>query len=266
MQSVGRSRRLGRRYVALERFAALARFSRVLWTAAAAPWRLSRDEIDVGTAAAVTSVALVMVGLACTALTGFTTTRIGTGSTLLLGAVAVVFESTSIGAAGHRRRGRLLVACSGPLIPGLMMLFAALAYLGLTGFWYPFWTSAPFRMVVVTILVAMPLWTVYVLVAARSRDGWLAAIGGPLAAVGAGLLALQLLVPDWAGVLRFLDRPLNVAPATDTMVFALRNYAGVSLEPGGRLWMTGAVLLAVGYALSLNSSWSRPQPDSGTDR
>ena len=52
-------------------------------------------------------------------------------------------------------------------------------------------------------------------------------------------------------VLRALDRPLNFAPATDTMLFALRTYAGVSLEVGGWLLLPGAALLVAGIVLSL---------------
>jgi hypothetical protein len=62
---------------------------------------------------------------------------------------------------------------------------------------------------------------------------------------------LSIVLPDWTVILRSLDRPLNVAPATDTMVFALRTYAGVSLDIGKKSFAAGAMLLATGYGIRL---------------
>lgn len=107
-----------------------------------------------------------------------------------------------------------------------------------------------FRVTVVTILLAMPLWTMYAMWAARPAGGFARRVGGSLVAAGMGLLAATAFLPDWMDVLRFLDRPLNLAPATETMLIALRTYVGVSLEAGGRAWVVGALLLAVGMALS----------------
>jgi hypothetical protein len=61
------------------------------------------------------------------------------------------------------------------------------------------------------------------------------------------------MLPDWVAVLRFLDRPLNFAPATDTMVFALRTYAGVSLDVAPISWIVGTLLLTVGYIVSVRA-------------
>ena len=92
------------------------------------------------------------------------------------------------------------------------------------------------------------------MLAARVVDGWRATVAGCFAAIGAGLLVANALLPGWADALRFLDRPLNFAPATETMVFALRNYAGVSLGLGGPTWMTGLLLLVMGVGYTL---WMR---------
>jgi hypothetical protein len=69
------------------------------------------------------------------------------------------------------------------------------------------------------------------------------------AAAGAGLLTLTFLLPDWIDVLRSLDRPLNSAPATETMLFALRTYAGVHLDISRESYVVGALLDAGGYVL-----------------
>lgn len=71
-----------------------------------------------------------------------------------------------------------------------------------------------------------------------------------MAAAGAALLGLTAVLPDWTDILRFLDRPLNFAPATETMVIALRTYVGVSFEPGALPWVCGALLVTCGLALS----------------
>ena len=74
------------------------------------------------------------------------------------------------------------------------------------------------------------LWTMCLMLAAHTLHGWRGRLGGIIAVAGACLVALAALLPDWVDVLRSLDRPLNVAPATETMLFALRTYAGVSLD------------------------------------
>ena len=61
------------------------------------------------------------------------------------------------------------------------------------------------------------------------------------------------LSPDWVNMLRSLDRPLNFAPATETMLFALRTYAGVSLDIGRASYLMGALLLASGFAIWFRS-------------
>jgi hypothetical protein len=93
------------------------------------------------------------------------------------------------------------------------------------------------------------LWTVYVMVEVRGTGGWRGQAAGLLMATGAGLLGLTILLPDWVDVLRSLDRPLNFAPATETMLFALRTYAGVSLDISRESYLVGAAMLASGYGL-----------------
>ena len=73
-------------------------------------------------------------------------------------------------------------------------------------------------------------------------------------------MALTFLFPDWIDLLRFLDRPLNFAPATETMRFALRTYVGagnlaVPLRGIG-------VLLAAAGCLLWRRSIIRAQPSN----
>ena len=225
------------------------------------PTSLRRGDFEAGMAAALTAFVLVLAGLFVAILTAFTTARTSAAPVVLLGIVALTFESTRA-RAPRGTRGGLLIACAASLIPGLMVLFASLAYLGPLGFWYSFWTSSIFRVVWITTVLATGLWMSSAMIAVRLIDGWRAAVGSAVAAAGAGLLALYLLLPDWVQILRALNRPLNVAPATDTMIFALRNYAGVNLDPGARLWLTGGCLLAAGYAMvALAAARRRPSPE-----
>ena len=139
-----------------------------------------------------------------------------------------------------------------------------IAYASPLGFWYRFWISPIFRAVVVTTGLSMALWTVYAMLASHAVDGWRGRVGGCLAAAGAGFVTLSFLMPGWVDVLRSLDRPLNVAPATETMLFALRTYAGVSLGVGKVPYIIGGLMLVAGYSLWLRevlrirSSPSRP--------
>ena len=74
------------------------------------------------------------------------------------------------------------------------------------------------------------------MVDARGQSPWRTHAGALLAATGAGLLGLTILLPDWVDVLRSLDRPLNFAPATETMLFALRTtQASVSTSAAKRM-------------------------------
>jgi hypothetical protein len=243
----------GQRWPALANLPGLASVSRLTWTAAVTPWRLVREPVDIERSAAVSLLAIVLVGLLVATLTSFTTASTVTDSALFVAVVALVFESTAIGVAGRQGRGRLLVASVGPLLPGVILLLTLIAYFGPLGFWYRFWTSPIFRIVVITTGLAMALWTGYMMLAAHAVGGWRGRAGGCLAAAGAGFLTLTALLPGWADVLKSLDRPLNVAPATDTMLFALRTYAGVSLGVGNAPWVIGGLMLAAGYTLWLRS-------------
>ncbi|MGH9161979.1 MAG: hypothetical protein ACRD2X_18585 [Vicinamibacteraceae bacterium] len=232
----------------------LARVGHVAWTTAVTPWRLAREPRDLPSSIAVAAFGLVLVGFLVSALTGFASVSVGARSLLLIGVIGVTFETTAIGIAGREGRGRLLVAVVGPLMPGLIVLLALVAYRGPVAFWYWFWIVPLFRVSVLTILLAMLLWTAYAMLAARTPDAWRRRIGGSLAAAGAGLLTLAILLPNWVDVLRFLDRPLNLAPATQTMLFALQTYAGVDLDAGRLPWVIGTLLLVGGYALSARAT------------
>ena len=240
---------LARRWRRLERVPWFLRTARLMWTSAATPWLLAGGPIDVSSSVAVTTLTLVLVGVLVGLLTGFTTIRVAANAPLLLAIVAVAFESTAIGAGGRQGRGRLLVAPIGPLLPGLIFLFALIAYLGPIGFWYGFWTSPMVRVAFLTVLLSTPLWTLYVMFAAQTIDSTLGRIGASLAAAGVALLTLTALLPDWMTALRSLDRPLNFAPATDTMLFALHTYVGVNLNIGVPALALGAALIVSGYGL-----------------
>jgi hypothetical protein len=232
---------------------AFARIARLTFTAAVTPWRLVREPVDIESSAAVSLLAMSLVAMLAATLTSFTTTAIVIYSPLLVAVVAIAFESTAIGHAGRLGRGRLLVASVGPLMPGIILLFVLIAYASPIGFWYHFWISPIFRTVVVTTGVTMALWTGYMMLASHAVDGWRGRVGGCLAAAGAGCLTLSALLPGWLDVLRSLDRPLNVAPATETMLFALRTYVGVSLGMGNVPYVVGGLMLAAGYLLCLRS-------------
>ena len=64
---------------------------------------------------------LLLIGFLAATLTAFTVGWIGVGVILLFGIVALTFEASAF-ATGRHRRGRLLVASTGPLLPGLMVL------------------------------------------------------------------------------------------------------------------------------------------------
>ena len=228
----------------------------LMWTTAVAPWRLSGESVNLRPAMTVAGLALASIGFLAGTLTGFAAPWIEAGSVLLFAVVAVAFESTADHTSRTQGRGRLLVASLGPLIPGTMILLSLIAYAGPLGFWYRFWTSPIFQVVVVTIVVAMALWAGAVILVVRLLEGWRAPMAGWLTAVGAGLLVLTTLLPAWPVALRSLDSPLNLAPATDTMLFALQTYAGVHLEPGG-LFYAAALLLAAGFMARLKSSRER---------
>jgi hypothetical protein len=227
-------------------------------TVAHVPWRLPNTSVELWAAAALTASSLLVVGFLTGTLTGFTTPWTAVGSSILVAVVALAFQGAAPLGAGRGSRGRLLVAAVGPLIPGGLIVLGILAYLGPLGFWYWFWTFPVFRVVYLTTLFATIFWTAYVMAAVRAPDGWHAAFGGPLAAMGAGLVAVTALLPHWTVALRSLDRPLNLAPATDTMLFALETYAGVNLDVHTVSYAFGGVLLACGYSM-----WLRPGGRAG---
>ena len=177
------------------------------------------------------------------------------GTGIVISAFAVTFAFTAMGAHPGTRGRRLLIAAVGPLLPIAMFLLAALAVGGPLGFWYWFWMSRPFRVALLTVTIATVPWTVYTMYAARLGDRWPARIGGMLAAVGSAIVSLFALFPNWVDALRLLNRPLNIAPATETMLFALRTYAGVNIHPRTQILMLGALLVVCGVALCLR--WPR---------
>jgi hypothetical protein len=238
----------------------LARLGSVAWIAGFAPWRLAHEPPDVRSFMVVTALGLVLVGFLAGAFAGFTTAWISAGLFFVIGSVGLALESTAIRNPVAGARGRLVLAAVGPLIPGSIVLLALVAYLGPLGFWYAFWTSPAFRVTAVTTLIAMMLWTAYGMFAARPGVGWHGRFGGSLVAAGAGLLAMTAVLPNWLDVLRFLDRPLNFAPATETMLFALGTYVGVNLDAGALPWILGTLLLATGVALSRLASGQAREP------
>ena len=104
----------------------------------------------------------------------------------------------------------------------------------------------------VAIVSAMFLWTGYVLFAVRVLGNWHAEAAGCLTAAGAALLVIALMMPEWPAALRSLDRPLNLAPATETMLFALQTYVGLRLHFGGSAFV-GVLLLAGGVLMKVRS-------------
>ena len=228
-----------------------SRIGRLTRTVATTPWRLRSERVDLASSVAVTMLALLLVGLLAGTFTGFATVWTSAGLPLLVGIVVLAFASTPQRAA--EERGRLLAASVGPLLSGVIVLFAVMTYVGPLGFWYSFWTSSIFRVALVTFVLTVLLWTVYVMLEVRRDEGWQGHTGGILAAAGAGLLGLTAVLPDWVNTIRSLDRPLNFAPATETMLFALRTYAGVSLDIGRASYLIGALLLASGYAIWFRS-------------
>jgi hypothetical protein len=236
-----------RRRDSRSRIDAVRSLARLTWIAVVAPWRLATETVDLRIASAVTALALLIVGFLMGTLTGFASPWVEAGSVLVVAVVAVAFESTASAAFERQGRGRLLLAAVAPLVPGAIVLLAVIAYASPLGFWYWFWTSPVFRVVFVSIVVATAVWAVTVIVAVRVLEGWHGSIAGWLTAVGAGLLVLTALLPEWPVALRSLDRPLNVAPATTTMLFALQTYAGAHIKLGG-LFYLAALLLAAGYA------------------
>ena len=240
---------LGRGFIAsATRPGRLKRSCTLMWTAAMTPWRLAAEPRDVRSSVLVTSIALLVAALLVWLLISFTTIWPAAGFLVFFASVALAFEGTAAHATATR--GRLLVAASAPVIPGLIVLLALTAYFGPVGFWFRLWTSSAFRIAFLTIVLATILWTAYVMFISRN-DGWHGRLGGWMAAAGAGLLSLTALLPDLTDVLRSLNRPLNLAPATDTMLFALQTYVGVDTRMSPASWGIGACLLVGGYLLSL---------------
>jgi hypothetical protein len=230
-----------------------SRMSRLMRMTALAPWRLGRTEageVDLRSTLAVSVISLVAVGFITATLTGFAAPEIGAASAMLIGMVALVFEGVATWPTGNHR-GRLLVATLGSMLPASAIVLGAIAYLGPLGVWYWFWMLPAFRVALLTIGLAAAMWTAFVLLAMQAGHGWRGRVAGMLSAAGVVLVVLGILLPDWGVALRALDRPLNFAPATDTMLFALRTYAAVNLEFGRGFSLFGAALLISGAVLSL---------------
>jgi len=198
-------------------------------------------------------ITLLVAGLIAT-LTSFASPWLTIGATVPVVAAALSF--VLIPAPGLYRV-RHALSSLGPSVAGLTLLLSLTAVLGPFGFWYCFWIIPTFRVVVLTTLFGTLFWTTFLMVAARSHDRLAARLGRTMAAAGSGVVALVLILPDWISVLRFLNRPLNIAPTTETMLFALRTYAGVSLDLGRSTIVLGVALLAIGCTLVLRS---RPAP------
>ncbi len=242
---------------------------RLARTAALTPWRLTREPIDLRAAIVITCVTLVLIAALAGMFTGFSSAWIAIGAAIVIAVMAVTFETVAMpvpvpvpeSADAPRRRGLLLVVSIGSLLPFIIILFAVIAYLGPVGAWYAFWMTPAIRIFLLTIVIAMMLWPPAVTLAACSScstsamNGWPIILSASLAAAGVGLLTLTALLPDWVHVLKSLDRPLNIAPATDTMLFALRTYAGVTLDMAHRSQVLGTLLLALGVLIRVMTMW-----------
>jgi hypothetical protein len=239
---------INQRLATLVRVERLARFSRLARMAATTAWHLRFEPIPLVSSVTLTTISLLLVGLWAATVTGFTTIWTSAAVPALVGIVAVTFAS--IATKDHpSERGRLLVASLGPLLSGVTALLALMTYVGPLGIWYWFWISSFFRAALVTFALAALFWTVYVTAEVRGEDGWRGYAGGLLAASGVGVLSLTLLLPDSVTLFRSLDRPLNFAPATETMLFALQTYAGVRLDVSLESYAIGALLLTSACAV-----------------
>jgi Glycosyl hydrolase family 67 C-terminus len=246
---------LGRRWNTSSKPGALTGLARIVWTSTTTPWRLTEQSTDLRSSIAGLTAVVMLVGFVVGALTGFASARITAGALTLVGVIGIAFNSTATDL-DRVRRDRPLVTALGCLLPGLMVTLGALAYYDAMGIWYRFWTSPTFGVVSLAIVLCLPLWTEAAMLMASTSGDWHLRVGPSVAAIGAGLLTMAVLLPDWVHVLRYLDRPLNVAPATETMLFALRTYLGVSLSVGLLPWLVGLCLLAGGYAITRR----RPRP------
>ena len=239
----------GKRRIPLPAGGWLSGVTELTWTSAVTPWRVGRQHVDFGAAVTAAVLALTLITLLIGTLTGFAAMSIIVSTPLVIGLVATVFEGTATGVARREDRGRNLVACAGPTIPGIALLFVAIMYFGPVGFWFAFWTEPYFRVPVVAILMALPCWIALGILGSPSRGERRRNFGSALAAAGAGLVVLTMLLPDSMHALRFLDRPLNIAPTTTTMLFALRTYVGLNFNIAGWSWIAGALLFAAGQLL-----------------
>jgi hypothetical protein len=221
------------------------------------PWRIDRAGRSASMFAA--AFVLLLIGLVAMLLSGLTTPLPALLAVLVAIVAATAFDAITMRGIESRKRASVLVAPLAPQLPGIAVLLALMAYFGPLAFWYEFWTSSVFRLVFVTVVLAVPMWTVFVMLAWSSRVSWYRRIGGTLAAAGAVSVTLAALLPDWVVTLRSFDRPLNFAPATATMLFALDTYVGVELHVAPVSWLVGTLLVAGGYTLS----WL---PLTGTNR
>jgi hypothetical protein len=214
-----------------------------------APWQLRRESVDSVASMVVSLVAVTVLEAAVTILTGFSALWPAAGVCLLCVVVALVFAATVTGVRARGQFGPVMLQALAPLLPASVLLLVLLALQGSTGFWYSFWMSPDFRVAVLTtalsVVVTMPF---MMLSSHTAADRW-TRVPATITSIGAGAVALSVLLPDWAIALRYLDRPLNFAPATETMVFALRTYAGINLETGSKSLAAGAMLVATGLAL-----------------
>ena len=131
----------GKRHIPLATRGWIAGVAGVTWTSAVTPWRLGRQRADLSAAVTVTVAALALFTLLIGMLTAFAAMSIVASIPVLIAIVAVVFEAAASGGARRDGRGRNLVACSGPAIPGIALLFLTIMYFGPIGFWFAFWTE-----------------------------------------------------------------------------------------------------------------------------
>ena len=219
------------------------------WTASLTPWRLPHDTADLRSSLPLAFFSLLIIGFLVESVSGFASQRLSVSALLIVVAAAVAVQTTARPAA-REERDSLLLAGVVSLLPGLIVLLVIIGCYGALGFWSRFWISRSFRIMLLTVMLTQLLWSAFALLAARKSDRWSYRLGALLAAAGGGLLATVALLPGWLDVLRALNRPLNFAPATETMLIALRVYVGVNLDAGKAPWVIGSLLLVTGYFLA----------------
>ena len=140
------------RRLRFERSGTLAVVARLVWASTVAPWRFSEASFELPALATSLAIVSTLVAFVVGALTGFASARLTAGSLVVVGVAGITFFVTAADR-GRVRQARPIVAAMGSLFPALIVLLAALTYFDAMGLWYRFWTSAPFRVCSVTVVL-----------------------------------------------------------------------------------------------------------------